>query len=148
MIENAAREPEIRDLTAFLNRMGAHILGAVFTMMPSGRKGGDNYSYYYETDKSIPRQTPNPVAPGTVSTAWDGSNTAAPAAPVASPPPAAAPAVAPPQAEPPAAPPYGSTPRPPASTTRPPGSPRPPSASSRGATPPSGTTAPSRRYKE
>ena len=28
IIENAAREPEITDLTAFLNRMGAHILGA------------------------------------------------------------------------------------------------------------------------
>src|SRR6478672_6718594 len=28
VIENAAREPEITDLTAFLNRMGAHILGA------------------------------------------------------------------------------------------------------------------------
>ena len=28
VIENAAREPEIRDLTAFLNRMGAHILGS------------------------------------------------------------------------------------------------------------------------
>jgi UDP-N-acetylglucosamine 1-carboxyvinyltransferase len=28
VIENAAREPEITDLSAFLNRMGAHILGA------------------------------------------------------------------------------------------------------------------------
>ncbi len=28
VIENAAREPEITDLTAFLNRMGAHIIGA------------------------------------------------------------------------------------------------------------------------
>ncbi len=28
VIENAAREPEITDLTAFLNRMGAHILGS------------------------------------------------------------------------------------------------------------------------
>ena len=28
VIENAAREPEITDLTAFLNRMGAHVLGA------------------------------------------------------------------------------------------------------------------------
>src|SRR6476620_4144769 len=28
VIENAAREPEITDLTAFLNRMGAHIVGA------------------------------------------------------------------------------------------------------------------------
>jgi UDP-N-acetylglucosamine 1-carboxyvinyltransferase len=28
VIENAAREPEIADLAAFLNRMGAHILGA------------------------------------------------------------------------------------------------------------------------
>ena len=28
VIENAAREPEITDLTAFLNRMGAHVIGA------------------------------------------------------------------------------------------------------------------------
>jgi UDP-N-acetylglucosamine 1-carboxyvinyltransferase len=28
VIENAAREPEIIDLTAFLNRMGAHVIGA------------------------------------------------------------------------------------------------------------------------
>ena len=28
VIDNAAREPEIADLVAFLNRMGAHILGA------------------------------------------------------------------------------------------------------------------------
>ena len=28
VIENAAREPEITDLTAFLNRMGAHIVGS------------------------------------------------------------------------------------------------------------------------
>jgi UDP-N-acetylglucosamine 1-carboxyvinyltransferase len=28
VIENAAREPEVADLAAFLNRMGAHILGA------------------------------------------------------------------------------------------------------------------------
>ena len=28
VIENAAREPEITDLAAFLNRMGAHVIGA------------------------------------------------------------------------------------------------------------------------
>ncbi|MDJ0396351.1 polysaccharide biosynthesis tyrosine autokinase [Rhodococcus sp. G-MC3] len=77
-------ESEVARAVGNLETIGAHILGAVFTMMPSGRKGGDNYSYYYETDKSIPRQTPHPVAPGTVSTAWDGtSSTPEPAAPEA-----------------------------------------------------------------
>ncbi|WP_072803518.1 polysaccharide biosynthesis tyrosine autokinase [Rhodococcoides yunnanense] len=59
-------ENEVTRAVGNLETIGAHVLGAVFTMMPVGRKGGDNYSYYYETDKSIPRQTPNPVTPGTV----------------------------------------------------------------------------------
>jgi len=75
-------EAEVTRSVENLEKIGAHVLGAVFTMTPSGRKGSDNYSYYYETDKTIPRQTPNPVVPG--STAWNGSE---PTAPASAPPP-------------------------------------------------------------
>lgn len=71
-------ETEVTRAIGNLETIGAHILGAVFTMMPSGRKGSDNYSYYYETDKTIPRQTPNPVTPGSLATPWDGSAAAGP----------------------------------------------------------------------
>ena len=40
VIENAAREPEVTDLAAFLDRMGAHVLGAgTSTIEIEGRRG-------------------------------------------------------------------------------------------------------------
>ncbi|WP_088942555.1 polysaccharide biosynthesis tyrosine autokinase [Rhodococcus sp. 1168] len=63
-------ESEVSRAVGNLETIGAHVLGAVFTMMPLTRKGGDGYSYYYETDKTIARQTPSPVTPGTVSAQW------------------------------------------------------------------------------
>lgn len=72
-------EAEVTRSVENLEKIGAHILGSVFTMLPGGRKGSDSYSYYYETDKSIPRQTPNPVTPGTVTavqTPWQESESA------------------------------------------------------------------------
>nr|WP_296778756.1 polysaccharide biosynthesis tyrosine autokinase [Rhodococcus sp. (in: high G+C Gram-positive bacteria)] len=114
-------ENEVGRAVGNLETIGAHILGAVFTMMPNGRKGGDNYSYYYETDKSIPRQTPNPVVPGSVSAPWDGPGAAAkPAAPET----------------PPAT--YGST-RPAATSSV---------ATHKSTTPQNGTATTSRRYQE
>ncbi|MGB3370197.1 MAG: polysaccharide biosynthesis tyrosine autokinase [Rhodococcus sp. (in: high G+C Gram-positive bacteria)] len=158
-------ESEVGRAVGNLETIGAHILGAVFTMMPAGRKGSDNYSYYYETDNTIPRQTPHPVAPGSIvnpvagATAWDGSMPSAPqvsqpTAPapqhIATP---AAPYVSAPHASTPPAAPYASTPPaepeaeaaapvyapiPPRSTPRPPSSvPRPPAATPR---PPSAST--------
>lgn len=68
-------EAEVTRAVGNLEKIGAHVLGAVFTMMPVGRKGADNYSYYYETDKSAPQQPPQPVAPGS-SQVWHGPDTA------------------------------------------------------------------------
>ncbi|OZF55229.1 protein tyrosine kinase [Rhodococcus sp. 14-2470-1b] len=122
-------ENEVARAVGNLETIGAHILGAVFTMMPAGRKGGDNYSYYYETDSSIPRQTPNPVTPGSSATAWDGSQAGSPQAssPQASSPqaapPQASPPVAPPAAQPPVTPPPATPPASPYGTGQPPAAP-------------------------
>lgn len=63
-------EAELERATGNLTTIGAHILGAVFTMTPtSGRRGGDGYAYYYETDKSVPKQVLSPAQPTVHSTA-------------------------------------------------------------------------------
>ncbi|SNT30515.1 polysaccharide biosynthesis tyrosine autokinase [Rhodococcoides kyotonense] len=67
-------EAELERATGNLTTIGAHILGAVFTMTPgSGRRGGDSYAYYYETDKSVPKQVLSPAQPATPSApTYDG----------------------------------------------------------------------------
>ncbi|AYJ48121.1 polysaccharide biosynthesis tyrosine autokinase [Rhodococcus sp. P1Y] len=132
-------ESEVTRAVENLEKIGAHILGAVFTMMPQGRKGGENYSYYYETDKSIPHQVPNPVTPGSVATQWDSK----PAEPPASPSPTAY------DNRPPAVPSAPETTESVRSTARPSGPAiTPTSTPGSGAAPQNGVTPPSRRYKD
>lgn len=88
-------EAEVSRAVENLEKIGARVLGAVLTMLPNGRKGAEGYSYYYETDKSIARPTPNPVvntpssptqAPhGPVSSARNGDGVSASAIPAATP---------------------------------------------------------------
>ncbi len=59
-------EAELSRATGNLSTIGAHLLGAVFTMTPNSRRGGDSYSYYYETDKSAPKQAATPAESGSV----------------------------------------------------------------------------------
>ncbi|MDV6305698.1 polysaccharide biosynthesis tyrosine autokinase [Rhodococcus cerastii] len=87
-------EAEVGRAVENLDKIGARVLGAVLTMMPSGRKGAEGYSYYYETDKTVARQTPSPAAPTTSPTlpadssalsARNGHGGSASAVPAASP---------------------------------------------------------------
>ncbi|GAA3169662.1 hypothetical protein GCM10020255_057500 [Rhodococcus baikonurensis] len=40
-----------------LQSVGAHVLGTVITMTPSRGRNAYEYSYYYESDKSLPQLT-------------------------------------------------------------------------------------------
>jgi len=59
VIENAAREPEITDLTAFLNRMGAHVIGAgTSTIHGRGRRRAGRGRHH---DHGRPHRGPAPT---------------------------------------------------------------------------------------
>lgn len=44
-----------------LQSVGAHVLGTVITMTPSRGRNAYEYSYYYESDKSLPQLTEVPA---------------------------------------------------------------------------------------
>ena len=44
-----------------LQSVGAHVLGTVITMTPSRGRNAYEYSYYYESDKSLPQLTAVPA---------------------------------------------------------------------------------------